>query len=410
MIHSAQMRLTQQTPRRVLFWMCVVISVNQLGFGSIIPTLPLYAQSFGVSYSAIGAAIAIYGLARFLVAIPTGRLADLFGRRPTLALGGLVSTLGNLWCALAANYAEFLAARFVAGAGATLVLTTGIVILADISTPEIRGRMMAIYQGAFLFAVGIGPLPGGILAEHFGLAAPFYAYSVAGAAVTLVAWFAVAESRGMHTEEESPGVAVAPPPPFLTQLQLLIAQIGFLLVCAIGFMNTFVRTGAMFNIIPVLGRDQLSLAASEIGFGIAVGSVLGLAMAYPSGVLVDRYGRKSVIVPATLLTGVSLLLFCFAPSYTWFVIASAIWGISSAVSGAAPSAYAADSAPAGMNASAMSSYRMLSDAGYVVGPIVLGVIVDLYDVTVALILAAVLMGAIAIMFARWAPETYAARR
>ena len=55
---------------RILVWMCVLIAVNQLGFGRIVPVLALYARSFNVSQSAIGVAIAVYGLARFLVAMP----------------------------------------------------------------------------------------------------------------------------------------------------------------------------------------------------------------------------------------------------------------------------------------------------------------------------------------------------
>src|SRR5436190_20461998 len=82
--------------RRVLVWMCVLVAVNQLGFGAMVPSLPLYAQSFGVPASAIGMAVAAYGLARFSTALPAGQLSDWLGRRPTLALGGLVSALGNL--------------------------------------------------------------------------------------------------------------------------------------------------------------------------------------------------------------------------------------------------------------------------------------------------------------------------
>ena len=165
--------------------MCVLIAVNQLGFGAIMPVLALYARSFGVLNSAIGVAIAIYGLARFLIAVPTGQLADRFGRRTTLALGGLVTAVGNLLCAYAPTYTAFVAARFVAGAGAALVLIAGQIVLADITTPAKRGRTMAIYQGVFMFAVGVGPLPGGLLAERFGLRAPFLVYAVAGTITTL---------------------------------------------------------------------------------------------------------------------------------------------------------------------------------------------------------------------------------
>ena len=156
----------------------MLIAVNQLGFGSVVPVLALYARSFDVPQTAIGAAIAAYGLARFLIAMPAGHLADHLGRRGTLALGGLVSAIGNLLCAYAPTFPAFIGARFVAGAGAALVLTAGQIVLADITEPAYRGRTMAIYQGVFLFAVGVGPLPGGLLAQHLGLAAPFLAYAV----------------------------------------------------------------------------------------------------------------------------------------------------------------------------------------------------------------------------------------
>ena len=191
--------------------MCVLVAVNQLGFGAMVPSLALYAQSFGVPASAIGLAVAVYGLARFATAIPAGQLSDWLGRRPTLAIGGLVSALGNLWCGYATGYPEFIVARFVAGAGAGLILTTGQVVLADISTPERRGRTIAIYQGTFLFAVGFGPFPGGLLAEHFSLAAPFIAYGVASALATVVAWFAISETRDLSRGPRRAGAVARPP-------------------------------------------------------------------------------------------------------------------------------------------------------------------------------------------------------
>lgn len=399
-----------QTERRVLLWMCVLVGVNQLGFGGIVPVLPLYAQSFGVSASAVGLTIAVYGLARFAVAAPSGQLSDRLGRRPTLAIGGLVSALGNLWCAAATGFPEFVIARFVAGAGAGLILTTGQIVLADITTPERRGRTIAIYQGVFLFSVGVGPFPGGLLAEYFGLAAPFAAYGVAGTLSGAVAWFAVSETRDLAQARGSG--APGPRPSFAAQIRLLTRQIGFVLVCLVSFVNAVVRTGALFNIVPVVGSVRLGLSVAEIGFGLALGSLSGLLAAYPSGMLADRFGRKAVIVPATILSGLSMLLFCVAPSYAGFMAACIVWGLAISTGGAAPAAYAADSAPPGLNAATMSSFRMIGDSGYVVGPIALGLVVDLSGPEEGLVLAAALLVLVGLLFARLAPETYrgAARR
>jgi MFS family permease len=395
--------MARPRPERILGWMCVLIAVNQLGFGSVVPVLALYARSFGVTQSAIGLSIAIYGLARFLMAVPVGRLADGAGRRTTLALGGLVTAAGNLLCAYAPTYTAFVAARFVAGAGAALVLISGQIVLADITDAAHRGRVMAIYQGVFLFAVGVGPLPGGVLAERFGLRAPFLVYSVAGTLAACVAWLQVPETKDLrHGERSGAGADVTA---FGSQIRLLTGQIGFVLVSLISFMNAVARTGGLFNVIPVMARDRLSLTADRIGLGLALASLVGLALVYPSGVLVDRYGRKTVIVPATVLSGLSLTLFLLAPSYPWFLAACVAWSVAVGVSGAAPAAYAADVAPAGMNAAAMSLYRGLSDLGYVVGPIALGLVTDLFGANAALATAAILLVAVGVLFARLAPET-----
>ena len=380
----------------------MLIAINQLGFGAVVAVLALYARSFGVSQSAIGLAIAIYGFARFAVAMPAGRLADRAGRRTGLALGGLVTGLGNLLCAFAPTYPVFIAGRFVAGAGAALVLITGTVVLADITTPANRGRTLAIYQGVFLFAVGVGPVPGGLLAERFGLVAPFLVYAVAGGIAGLLAWFSIPETRGRGGVDAAELVT----PAFLAQVRLLTGRVGFVLVSLVSFVTAFARTGALFNVIPVLAHDRLGLSAEQIGLGLGLASLVGLVLIYPSGVLVDRYGRKIVIMPATLVSGVSLVLFLVMPGYAWFLAGCVVWSVATGVSGAAPAAYAADTAPPGMNAAAMSAYRMLADLGYVIGPLALGAITDAFGAGVALATAAVLLVAAAALFALYAPDTY----
>lgn len=393
--------------RRILLWMCVLVAVNQLGFGAMVPSLPLYAQSFGVPASAIGMAIAAYGLARFFSALPAGRLSDVLGRRPSIAIGGLISALGNFWCAWATSYPEFIIARFVAGFGAGLVLTTGNIVLADISTPEVRGRMIAVYQGTFIFSVGIGPFPGGLLAEHFGLAAPFIFAGTGAFLATTVAWFAVRETRDLARASAGGGGV---PVSFFTQIRTLTRNVGYVLVSLISLMNAVVRTGGLFAIIPILATTRLGISVSAIGFGLMLGSVAGLFAAYPAGWLADRYGRKAVIVPVTVVSGLSMILFCFAPSYPWFVAACIVWGIAIAAGGAAPAAYAADSAAPGMNATAMSTFRMTGDLGYVVGPIALGFIADLYGPVVALLSGAFGLVLIGAAFGVFANESHLRRK
>lgn len=382
--------------------MCVLVGVNQLGFGAMVPSLPLYASSFGVSASAIGVAVAAYGLARFLAVLPGGQLADRWGRRPVLAIGGLISAIGSFWCAEAHSFVEFILARSVAGAGAGIILTIGQIVLADISPPDRRGRNIATYQAAFLFGFGVGPFPGGLLAGAYGLAAPFLMTGVASLLTTVIACFLVSETRSARTSAVASGKAAEVP--FVRQMLGLLSHRGFLLVSLISLMNAVVRTGGLFALIPLLATTTLGLTVTQIGFAMMVSGVFGFVAAYPAGWLADQIGRKAVIVPSTVLTGLSMVLFCYAPSYAWFIAASIVWSIAASISSSAPAAYAVDAAPAGMNASAMTAFRMTADAGYVIGPPGLGLLADVTSSTVAIISASVVLVCLGAIFAVTSPE------
>jgi MFS transporter, DHA1 family, multidrug resistance protein len=394
--------------QKILIWMCVLIAANQLGFGAIIPVTALYAEQFDVSNTAIGLSVAIYGLARLMANMPAGRLADQTGRRRTLALGGILTVIGSILCAVAPTYPLFLAARFIAGAGAACVLTAGQIVLADIARPENRGRVMAIYQGVFLVTVGAGAWPGGWLATTFDLAAPFWANAVLAAFVTVIAWVFVPETRHLSSDRVHAGASHASSG-FLTQMGFLLRSEGLVLISMVGLSAAFARTGGLFNVIPLLAEKEIGLTPDQIGLGLGMVSIVGLVLVYPSGVLVDRFGRKSVIVPSTILSGVSMLAFMAADGFGPFMVASIFWAIATGISGAAPGAYAADVAPPGMMASAMGLYRALSDIGYVVGPLALGGVSDIASPDVALIVTAALLFTVGATFALRARETLPGR-
>lgn len=390
--------------QKILVWMCVLIAVNQLGFGSIVPVTALYAESFDVSNTAIGLTVAVYGLARLFVNVPAGTVADRLGRRWTLAFGGILTVIGTVICAAAPTYEIFLGGRFIAGAGAAGILTGGQIVLADIAKPHNRGRVMAIYQGVFIVTVGAGAWPGGWLAANYGLAAPFWANAILAAVVTLIAWFFVPETRHLSSPER-PAKKGSPRAGFLGQTRFLLRSEGIVLISMISLSAAFARTGGLFNIIPLLADQEIGLSPDQIGLGLGMVSIVGLFLVYPSGVLVDHFGRKAVIVPSTVLSGVAMLAYTFADSFALFMVASIFWATSTGIAGAAPGAYAADVAPPGMTASALGLYRALSDVGYVIGPLLLGAVSDIAGPDASLWFTAAMLFVVGTTFALRAAET-----
>jgi MFS family permease len=181
---------------------------------------------------------------------------------------------------------------------------------------------------------------------------------------------------------------------------------GLLWIGFVSFTAFFARTGGLFNVVPLLAEDEMQLSPGQIGFGLGLISIAGLLFTIPAGTLVDRLGRKPVIVPSALLSATAMLVFAFAPNFGWYIIACAWWGTASGISGAAPAAYAADTARAGETAATLGGYRMIADSGYVLGPLLLGAIADVISPEAALWFCTLLSLLAGLGFWRFAPETF----
>jgi MFS family permease len=283
-------------------------------------------------------------------------------------------------------------------------------MVGDIATPENRGRMMSSYQGFFLIGVGLGPAPGGLLADHFGLRAPFLAYAAFSAVACVLSLVLISETRP-HDDVvvATDSSKVEPEPPGESMREIVLGR-PFLLIGAISFVAFFARTGALFTVVPLLGKERIGLTASDIGLALTLVNALNIATLYPSGIFADRFGRKRVIVPATLVSGVSLAMFALSHSFGAFLLSAAVWGVGSGVSGPAPAAYVADIAGAGSRGRVFGLYRSVADLGYIAGPLLLGWLTDVAGYSAPLMITAALFLLSGVLFALFAPELHARTR
>jgi multidrug resistance protein len=381
-----------------------VIAVNQLGFGIVVPVTPLYARTFGVSEAAVGLVVAVYGLGRFLFNLPAGRASDRFGRKRVIFAGTMVTSLGSVLCGLAPDFVQLLAFRFVGGIGAAIVITGVQIVVADVATPQTRGRMMATYMGFFTFAVGVGPSVGGLIASVLGPRAPFFAFALLAALAGSIALTQLPETLRVAAGRAGEAASPTAQPPTASAARRLLTNVGFLTISIVTFVQFFNRTGAIFAVVPLMGVERLGLDAATIGFALTAASLCNIALVGPAGFLVDRYGRKPVIVPGCLVAALAFAGFALATGYPTFVLSAVLWGVSGAfIAGSA--AYAADQAPPGANGITMGIYRMLADLGYVVGPVLLGLIAGVAGAEGSLLFASVLSVLTVLPFLLLAPET-----
>lgn len=346
-----------------------------MGMSIMVPVLPLYAQSFGVSSALVGLVIASFGLARICTDIPSGRWSDKFGRRPLLIVGVAVFAVASLLCGLATDFWMLILFRFVQGIGSAIYSTTAMTVLSDISTPEDRGRVMSLYQGTMVFGSGVGPTIGGFVAEGFGMNSPFYLTALMGLVATFWALLRVPETRNVGGAAPLPaGPAGDGRPP--GGVRILLSNVNFLLIGLIGFSIHFTHTGSRQTIIPLLGYNELGLREVQIGITLSVVSIIDFLVIFFAGVASDRFGRKALIIPGGAATAISLIMFAHGDSYAVYLFSAGVFGIARGLTGSAPMAYAADIGGRGNQAMVAGVYRTLCDIGMMLGPIVLGYIAD----------------------------------
>lgn len=275
-----------------LFTIFLVVFLDLVGFGIVLPLIPFLSREFQASSGQIGWIIASYSLAQFFFAPAWGSLSDRIGRRPVILISLAGSVLSYLLFALAPSLSWVLASRIFAGiCGANISVATA--YIADITPPEKRAKGMGLIGAAFGLGFIFGPLIGGSLLRYGFHCPGFTACSVSLIAL-LFALFALPESLPSEVRAgKTPrryslfdGWREALSTPVLIQVMLLT------LLSNLAFAMWETTFGLFVN-------DRAPFHYSGTGFSYLlayVGFVTALIQGGLIGRLVEKWGEKSVLL------------------------------------------------------------------------------------------------------------------
>jgi MFS transporter, DHA1 family, tetracycline resistance protein len=143
----------------------LIVVIDLIGFGLVIPLLPFYAERFSASPQEVTTLMAVFSLMSMLTAPLWGRLSDRVGRRPVLMISMAAAALAYLWMGFASALWMLFAARALAGACAGNIAAAQAYV-ADVTTPENRAKGMGLIGAAFGLGFIIGPALGGVVAGN----------------------------------------------------------------------------------------------------------------------------------------------------------------------------------------------------------------------------------------------------
>src|SRR5512136_2377508 len=151
----------------------LIVFIDLLGFGLILPLLPFYAKSFGASELTVGLLLASYSLMQFIGAPVLGRLSDRYGRRPILLVSQFGTFIGFMILGFANALWMLFLSRIIDGiSGANI--STAQAYIADVSDEKNRAKNFGLIGAAFGLGFIIGPAVGGFL-SRFGYQVPAFA-------------------------------------------------------------------------------------------------------------------------------------------------------------------------------------------------------------------------------------------
>lgn len=325
--------------------------------------LPLYVIELGASPAFAALIVGLRGIGILLFDVPAGMLVARFGDKPVL-LGGLaLILLGMATLGFTTSPWAFGAAAVALGSGHAAWMLGRQSYLADICATHELGRAIAAMAGLQRGGALLGPVAGGAVAALAGYPAAF----LAGAASAVIAAATVlAFAREVPAQHAHGDASLSATLRVLSRERRVLATAG-----SSALVLQLMRSTRQL-LVPLFGQAA-GLDVASIGLAYSLGTVVDIAMFYPSGVLADRWGRKWSAVPSMLLYVAGLALLPLASGFYSLLAVAVLLGFANGIGTGVVMIIGADLARAsGQHGQFLGLWRLIGDLGVSIAPLLAG--------------------------------------
>ena len=366
-----------------------------VGFGIIMPAIPVFAKSFGVNNAAIGLMVSAFAITRFASGLISGVLVDKFGERAVFSTGVFMVSLFTFLAGVAQSYEQLLFFRGAGGLGSSMFsVAASSVILRSVGDDQ-RGQVQSVYQGSFIVGGMAGPAIGGLLSV-ISLRAPFFVYSVLLFCSGVVAlFFLKGDSIGAKVKDSKAESA--------TTIREALAMPAYRIALVLAFIGTWVFFGMRASILPVFVTEELNSTTAVVGYGFALSAIVQGAILLKAGRFSDEKGRRAASIIGANIVFVGVLILTFAVNTWMFLLSMIVLGFGGAFLSTTPASMVGD-VMKGKGGKVIAIFQMAGDAGMIFGPIIIGWISDVYSYRTAFGFSAAIF-AIALALVYKIPET-----
>ena len=306
---------------RGFVYACVVQFLLGLSWTMINILLVIYAGSFEAP-SLLGILWSIIGVSRLLAETPGGILVDRMGSRVVVLSGLAGVTVSYIQYARALTSTDVLVASALAGAGFSVTHIGLLVQATDLTPPGERARYMGILNGSMMAPNILGPLIGGLIAEHFQVRAVFIASTLTAAVALVISIFTVRDAKKTRGQFEGTASTV------LQDYLAFIKNKVYLVLFLVSFCSALVVWSLGAIVFPTYGRSVLSLTIAEIGLLISLHSVvLFLNQFFLSGIMEKHVSRRRLVALGLTIYGAAACTITILSDFISLAAAFIVLGI-----------------------------------------------------------------------------------
>jgi len=338
---------------------------------AILILLPLYVLDVGGSLAAASAAVGFRGLGMMALDIPAGFLAARIGDKGVMLLAIVLLSFAQFGFTMTQDITLLCLIAFINGAGASSFLLGRMSYITEACAPDIRGRVIAMLAGTLRASALAGPLAAALIVEIAGYKTAFYAATGASlVALVMTAMFAKHERPVVRDLKLRTVVNLC------IEYQRIFSTAG---IAAIAFM---LMRSARTVLIPLIGT-AVGLDVGTIGLIVAISASVDIALFYPAGLIMDKYGRRATAVPSSALMALSLATMALASGFYSLLTVAILAGIANGLSTGIVMTLGTDLAPAKRRSEFLGLWRLLTDCGSTTGPMAIGIVVGVAPIGVA---------------------------
>lgn len=368
-----------------------------LAKGLLLPVLPIFVNSFEVSYAIVGLVLATDAIGLLLADIPAGSLIRYLDKKWVMALGLVLMGSSVFALGWSSEIWHLIFLRLGSGIGSAFVIIALNGYLADFTKRNERGRVIALFGGINRLGHFAGPAIGGLIATTLGFAAVFSLFALLSliTVFTTLAFVKLSSNGVNHKNEHGH-----------TQLFSILKNYKrIFLTAGTGMLFAqMIRAGRQV-IIPLFGSDVLGLSVSAVGLIMSIGSAIDMSLFIPAGYIMDKWGRKFAIIPSFILQGLGMALIPLATGSTGLLVAAIIMGFGNGISSGTMMTLGTDLAPKDAFGEFIGVWRFIGDAGGSAGPLAVGAVAGILSLSASALVLAGIGVASATVFAFGVPET-----